>query len=262
MSQDIVSQNDMQACAELVQRGDPERFMAVMAAKPAAREVLLPIYAFNVEVARAPWVTQESMIAEMRLQWWRDALDEIREGKIVRRHEVVTPLAQVLSAEEAAVLDQLIEARRWDIYKDPFEDIAHQTRYLEQTGGGLLLAAARSLGPCSDQVALDAGYALALANWFQAIPALEAQKRIPLVDGRPEAIAALAVDGLKRLFKSRARRGEVSREAAQAFLCLSQVETILTQVSKQPERVAEGALGMSEFGKRAGLLMRSISGRW
>ena len=72
------------ACAALVERGDPQRFRAAMAAPPEARRVLFPLYAFNVEVARAPWVTQEPMIAEMRLQWWRDALEEIAMGGRVR----------------------------------------------------------------------------------------------------------------------------------------------------------------------------------
>ncbi|MFN3209661.1 MAG: squalene/phytoene synthase family protein, partial [Roseovarius sp.] len=71
---------DIMACAGLVHRGDPERFAATMAAPVPAREKLFPLYAFNVEVSRAPWVTQESMIAEMRLQWWRDVLEEIRTG--------------------------------------------------------------------------------------------------------------------------------------------------------------------------------------
>ena len=79
---------DMTACAALVEKADPDRFAAVMAGPLAARLVLFPIYAFNVEVARAPWVTQEPMIAEMRLQWWRDALEEIAEGRAVRRHRV------------------------------------------------------------------------------------------------------------------------------------------------------------------------------
>ena len=58
----------LQACAELVERGDPDRFLATMAAPVALRATLFPLYAFNVEIARAPWVTQEPMIAEMRLQ--------------------------------------------------------------------------------------------------------------------------------------------------------------------------------------------------
>lgn len=82
---------DTIGCAGIVERGDPDRFRAAMAAPPKARAVLFPLYAFNVEVSRAPWASQEPMIAEMRLQWWRDALDEIATGKPARRHEVVTP---------------------------------------------------------------------------------------------------------------------------------------------------------------------------
>ena len=114
-----------EACAGIVERGDPERFLAIMAAPVPARRVLFPIIAFNVEVARAPWVTQEPMIAEMRLQWWRDALDEIAEGKEVRKHAVTTPLAEVLTPHQARELDRLVAARRWDVYSAPFEDAAH-----------------------------------------------------------------------------------------------------------------------------------------
>jgi phytoene/squalene synthetase len=81
------------ACAALVERGDPDRFRAAMAAPPPARNVLFPLYAFNLEVARAPQVASEPLIGEMRLQWWRDALAEIAAGGPVRRHEVTTPLA-------------------------------------------------------------------------------------------------------------------------------------------------------------------------
>ena len=103
--------DDLTACAQLVERGDPDRFAAAMAAPVRARAVLFPLYAFNLEVARAPWLTQESMIAEMRLQWWRDALEEIRAGGLVRRHEVVTPLAHVLDADSAGRLDRLSRSR-------------------------------------------------------------------------------------------------------------------------------------------------------
>ena len=136
----------LQACAEIVAKGDPDRYAAAMAAPVAAREKLLPIYAFNVEVARAPWVASEPMIGEMRLQWWRDALEEIETGGTVRKHEVTTPLAQVLDGEGARILDKLVQARRWDLYTDSFEDDGHFGEYLEATGGGLMWAAARTLG--------------------------------------------------------------------------------------------------------------------
>ena len=71
---------DVIACAKLVERGDPLRFRAVMAAPSDLRPALFTLFAFNLEVARAPWVTKEAMIAEMRLQWWHDALGEIANG--------------------------------------------------------------------------------------------------------------------------------------------------------------------------------------
>ncbi len=87
---------DWTACAEQVQRADPDRFLSAMTARPDQRGPLMVLYAFNLEVARAPWVTKEPLIAEMRLQWWRDAIAEVFEGREVRRHEVVTPLGEVI----------------------------------------------------------------------------------------------------------------------------------------------------------------------
>ena len=101
----------LQACANLVSRADPERFAAAMSAPLEARRVLLPIYAATAEVARAPWMTQEPVIAEMRLQWWRDVFEEIEHGR-ARKHEVVDALAEVLTPKGAEALDLMVLARR------------------------------------------------------------------------------------------------------------------------------------------------------
>ncbi len=254
--------SDLNACADLVRRADPDRFMAAMAAPVAARRVLFPIYAFNVEVARAPWVTQESMIAEMRLQWWRDALAEIKAGGAVRRHEVVTPLSEVLDAAGVDLLDRLIVARRWDIYRDPFEGEAHFHEYLDHTAGNLMLAAARALGEAPETVIRDAGVAHGLANWLRAIPALEQSGRIPLPDGRPDTVRALAEEGLRRLRRARAARAEVSPEARPALLPLWQVSSVLSRAVAAPGLVAEGAIEPSPIRSRLTLIYRAATGRW
>jgi phytoene/squalene synthetase len=253
---------DVTACADLVRRADPARFQAAMAAPVAARRVLFPVYAFNVEGARAPWVTSEPMIAEMRLQWWRDALEEIGAGGAVRRHEVVTPLARVLDADGAGLLIDLIEARRWDIERAPFEDEADFTRYIEATSGNLIRAAARALGPADEDVLRDAGFALGLANWFRAIPALEAAGRKPLPDGRPEAVRMLAREGLRRLAKARTARAGVSSAAAPALFPLWETGPVLRASMRRPASVAEGALDPAPARSRFGLMLRALSGRW
>lgn len=253
---------DLTACAELVQKSDPDRFLATMAAPVQARPLLFALYAFNIELARAPWASQESMIAEMRVQWWRDVGAEIAEGKPVRRHYVATPLSKLLKPELAVCIDGMSEARRWDIYKDPFEDEAEFDRYIDRTSGSLLWMAAASLGPAEEDVVRDFGYGAGVASWLRAIPELEAQKRIPLLDGTLEGVQDLARKGLEKLDKAHAQRGRVSKSAGAALLAGWQAETVLKQAIREPERVAQGALGQSEFRRRAGLMRRAVLGRW
>ena len=187
----MIFDDNLTACAQIVEKGDPLRFRTVMAAPLAARAKLFPLYAFNIEVARAPWVTQEPMIAEMRLQWWRDALEEIAQGEAVRHHSVVSALQDVIRPDTAEMLDGLVAVRRWDIYREPFEDAAHFERYMDQTAGHLMVAAARALGPAEDAVVRDAAYASGVAAWLRAIPALRGGKFRRLTTGR-SAWAALA----------------------------------------------------------------------
>ncbi|KAB2881303.1 MAG: phytoene synthase, partial [Albidovulum sp.] len=78
----------IEACARLVEEGDPERFAATMAAAPEARLRLWPLYAVNLEIARAPWAAREPMLAEMRLQWWIDTLRELAAGGARAGHPV------------------------------------------------------------------------------------------------------------------------------------------------------------------------------
>jgi phytoene/squalene synthetase len=91
-----------EACAALVERGDPERFRTVLAAPPERGPGLMALYAFNLEVARAPWVSAEPMIVQIRLRWWLEAVEEIVAGAPPRRHEVVGPLAETIRGTRAA----------------------------------------------------------------------------------------------------------------------------------------------------------------
>ncbi len=243
----------LQACADIVAKGDPDRFAATMAAPVEARRVLFPIYAFNVEVARAPWAASEPMIGEMRLQWWRDVLDDIAAGRQVRRHEVTTPLAEVLDASGAETLADLVEARRWDLYTEAFDSEAAFAAYLEDTGGALMWAAAQALGGRDEAAFRGIGRASALANLFLAIPELEARGRRPLVDGRQAAVATLAREALNLL-----KASGVPKEGCAAALSAWRAPAILGRVVKEPSRVADGAVAESEFRKRFALFRAAM----
>lgn len=251
----------LDACAGLVERGDPDRFRTILAAPLDARRRLLPLYAFNLEVARAPWLTTEPMIAEMRLQWWRDVLEEIASGGPVRRHEVATPLAEVLTPDDARALDPLVAAHRWACYSDPFDHTAAFTAHIDATGGTLMAVAARILGATNTAPAQDAGYAMGLANWFLAVPDLESRNRMPLPDGRPAAVADLARDGLARLARARAAQSRLPRSARAALAPAWRAAALLSRAAAAPSRVADGTLPESEARKRWGLLWTGVTGR-
>ncbi|AXI48840.1 phytoene synthase [Sulfitobacter sp. SK012] len=249
---------DLNACAALVEKGDPLRFRCAMAAPLAARRVLFPLYAFNVEVARAPWVTQEPMIAEMRLQWWRDALEEIAEGGTVRRHEVTTPLAAVLSPDLAKMLDALVASRRFDIYRDPFEDEVHFERFVNETSGHLMWAGASLLGHADEATVRNAAYAAGIANWLRAILQLEKAGRVPLLDGTAAGVRALAQDALNRLGTARSARRSISSDAAPAILPAAAAGPVLRAAVANPNCVADGLLPEPGLG----FTLRAALRRW
>ena len=246
------------ACADLVQRGDPDRFRAVMAAPVDARAQLFPLYAFNLEVARAPWVTQEPLIAEMRLQWWRDVVENAASGA-ARAHEVAGPLHDLIRdfGLPVDVMDKLIAARRWDIHREPHESSDGLSAYLEDTGAGLMWLSARSLGApdVAEGPVRAFGWATAAAMYIRAVPELETRGRQPLPDGL--ATRDLGQMGLEKLAEARRSRRLVPTEVAPALLAGWQTEGVLRQVvagRTSPE--------LPEIGKRWRLLWQAISGRW
>ncbi|WP_022703745.1 squalene/phytoene synthase family protein [Pseudorhodobacter ferrugineus] len=245
-----------------LQRGDPTRFAALLAAPPAARAPLATLYAFNLEIARAPWVTKEPMIAEMRLQWWRDALEDAARGT-VRAHEVMAPLADLMAAHDLPLetLDRMVEARRWDIYSDAFADQTAFDDYLMDTGGGLMWLSAKALGAgaASEPALRDFGWAAALAAYLQAVSALVERGRIPLLDGRDDGITALATRGLARL--AAARKGPIDPAARPAMLAGWQAQALLTMAARDPARVGDGTLQLSEFSRRGRLLWQAFTHR-
>jgi 15-cis-phytoene synthase len=250
------------ACAALVERGDPDRFRAVMAAPTHARAQLFPLYAFNLEVARAPWVTDEPLIAEMRLQWWRDVVANAASGA-ARAHEVAGPLHELIRdfGLPVDVMDRLIAARRWDIHREPHPDLAAFDTYLEDTGAGLMWLATRALGaPEAAEGAVRAyGWAAAAAGYLRAVPDLQARGRQPLPQGvSPDVIARI---GLERLQKARSARRTIPRPAVAALLAGWQAEGLLRLAATEPARVVSGQLALSEFARRGGLIRAAITGR-
>ena len=246
------------ACAELVQRGDPDRFAAVMAAPPETRGDLFTLYAFNLEIARAPWVTKEPLIARMRLQFWRDVV----EGEETRAHEVAAPRARLIRARGLSPADlmAMIDAREVEVgTAAPFESADALWDFLRGSAGALMALAVQSLGgPQGHAGARDIGTAQGMANYLMALPALEAAGRRPVPDGRPEALGALAAQGLALFDK--AARHDLPHAARPALLAAWRSRSILKQAARDPSLIASGSVGQCEFARRGGRVWASFAG--
>ena len=118
-------------------KGDPDR-VSRSSGRTARPPEPLPRLPLRLQTSRSRarhGPPGEPMIAEMRLQWWRDALGEIGAGDKVRSHPVTLALAEVLDPEGAEALDRLVAARRFDIYREPHCGPGRVRRLSRRDGG-------------------------------------------------------------------------------------------------------------------------------
>lgn len=277
----------LSACAGIARAHDRDRFVAALFAPAARREALFALLAFNHEVARTREAVSEAMLGQIRLQWWRDALDGAYAGT-PRRHEVVTPLAGAIAAHrlDRALFDRLIDAREADL--DPqagFADRAAMTAYAEATGGTLQLLQAQALGAAdadSQAAAGAVGTAWALLGLVRALPFLIAAGRTPLPDdllaeaglsrqdlrGRtpPPAlagpVAAVCDQAAALLAEARARRRAVAPSARPALLLASLADSHLASLRRSGHRPHAAAVRDGPPLRHLRLALRGVLGRW
>lgn len=246
-------------CANLVKEGDEDRFLSVMASAPEMRAVLFPLYAFNVEVSKAAWASQEPLLCQMRLQYLHDLVEKIFAGGALPNMPLAEPLAQVVRQGDLPkqLLLELVSARDWDIGRDGFENAAHFNRYLDHTAGNLMVMAARATGITDryEAAARAHGFGMGLASFLIAAPDLKAHGRTPLIDETPTALVGLAQQALQAIDAAEnVPNGQAALRAGW------DTRRVLKMVTRQPERVLEGRLQVSPFRRKSSLLWRSLFG--
>ena len=151
---------------ETLKQADPDRYRAALMADAQRRDDLLILYAFHYELSKVPDVTSEPMLGQIRYEWWREAIDEIYSGKEVRRHEIATPLTEILRRTDVPRfwVDRLIDGRARDLDPQPFADMADARAYARQTSGQLMQIAVKLVGGDPNDAVLRAGEAWGLTG--------------------------------------------------------------------------------------------------
>ena len=177
------TQEALAACEDTVRRHDPDRYFASLFAPASCRPSLFALYAFNYEIARLGLQTREPMMGAIRLQWWREVVEQAREGR-PRAHPVAVGLAALFagSASPQALFDTMLDASEFDVAPDSFADLAALEAYGEATSSNLMRIAAHVLsGEAGAEPFLKhAGVAFALTGLLRAIPVHAARRKIYL----------------------------------------------------------------------------------
>ncbi len=151
---------------EALKKADPDRYRAALMSNPQGRDDLLILYAFHYELSKVPDVTSEPMLGQIRYEWWREAIDEIYSDKEVRRHEISTPLSEMLRRTDVPRfwIDRLIDGRARDLDPQPFANMDDAQDYARQTSGQLMQIAVKVLGGTPDEQVIRAGEAWGLTG--------------------------------------------------------------------------------------------------
>jgi phytoene/squalene synthetase len=166
--------------AELIQQlagVDPDRMLATGFAAAGARAHLIALIAFNAELARAREAVREPGLGAIRLQWWREVLDECCGGGPVRRHPVALALAATVQAcgLPRSLLEALVDVREAEFEEQPFDSLEAVEAWLDRGPGNLVRLSLLGCGlPAlsgeADRLARAAGVAWGLAGLMRALP--------------------------------------------------------------------------------------------
>jgi phytoene synthase len=187
----------------MVRRVDADRWLASrFIADPKTRADVVALYAFNYELARVAGGVSNALMGEIRLTWWREALEEIAAGRPPRQHPTVEAVAA--AGYPPGALAEMAQARMADLDPAPFEDEAQVLAYVDATAGAVMMLAAWRLDAKADPHAVkSAARAYGLAGLWRLKRA--GVERLPAAWSRADlarrvrAARATARDDLKAL---------------------------------------------------------------
>jgi phytoene synthase len=175
------------ALEETVARADQDRWLASRFAPKPARSRLVGLYAFNLELAQVGERVSHPRLGEIRLQWWRDAVEAVFRGEPGQHdNPTLRALAEAISAAHLplAPFDALLTARVFDLAPMPFETWGDLDAYVDATVGGVMRLGVQICAPSIEFNPLQmsaiqaASRAWGYAGLVRALPAWIAQQRM------------------------------------------------------------------------------------
>lgn len=104
-------------CAQLVREQDSDRFLIIAMLPENVREDLYALFALNYEIAKTREVVSETMLGQIRLKWWVEAIESIYGTGKAPEHEILQALSKAISKHELRYeyFELFIHAREFDL---------------------------------------------------------------------------------------------------------------------------------------------------
>lgn len=270
---------NLDVCLAMLRDTDRDRYLACLLSPADKRDSLAALYAFNAEIARIRDSVREALPGEVRMQWWRDLIDGNPHGDS-QSHPVAAALLTTIEQYRLPrpVLGNMIEARIFDLYDDPFEDRNALEGYAGETASALIQLASLVLSADdaaqSAEAAGHAGVAQAMAGMLLLMPlhrrrgqvyipadmlAAAGLDRETFLEGEDrqrigiavEIFAAHALDHIEK-----ARRATISKNLFAAYLPVALSGPVIAAARKAGVGVFDGDLQLSQL-RRQWLLAKA-----
>ena len=284
----MISKANLSYCGREVWENDRDRFLTTLFAPPEVREMLLTLYAFNIEVSKTRDVVSNTMLGAIRLQWWRDVIEALYLGKSLSGHAVVEALGLIKKkrALSRTHFDKLIDGRMKDLENDSLETMEGLIEYVSDTSVPLIKLAMESSGGLVKDASLEAakevGISYALAGLMRAMPHHLSRNRIflpnellekhrinrrQLLELTPSENLNLAIEELTNralhgLRKARSVWRDVPKEQTVTLLPCILAETYLFRISRNGNNIFNPALQEPAGLAVIRLAFRAVIGRY
>jgi 15-cis-phytoene synthase len=238
------------AVREAARRGEPDRYLAALLAPRNVRGDLAALAAVAAELSRVVQIVSEPMMGEIRLQWWRDAVETVARGERAA-HPLADALGDAIRRHHlpVALVHRLIDASSMELGTEPAAGEQPLDAYLEAaeaTQFRLALLVFGQSGTSEQDAVIGAAaraYGIArrpgrLLLAMQAPEALVAGPQAGRADGDAaarDALAALRQEARSALATTRAKMHMLEPASLPALLPLVMVEPYL----RAQERVAD-----------------------
>jgi phytoene synthase len=160
----------------LVREADKDRHIAALFAPADRRGDLLALHAFDIELSRIPQLAKQQIAGEIRLQWWREAVDGSNAHE-AEANPVAAALMQAIARRNLprGALQAMIDARGSELFPEPFSTADDMLVWCDGLYAAQLRLAARVLdaenAPPVDTLAVEAGRVLGVTQLLMSFAA-------------------------------------------------------------------------------------------